>query len=234
MINLNKLLVAVKNQSAGKKLPERAAVYILGLFVASFGVAFAVNSRLGISPMNSFPYVLSRIFGVDMGITVIAVLVFFVLLQIAILRRDFKWINVTQIIFALIFGYFVDLTAVLIGEFSIPTYAGQLLMMAIGFTLVATGITMYVGTNLVALPYEGIVLAVAQKTGHKFHLVMIAVHSMVVLTGVILSLGFLGGLYGVREGTVISAVMVGKIIPYTRRYLRPLMVRIGIAAESKE
>ena len=39
----------------------RVLVYILGLFCLAVGVALSVNANLGISPVNSLPYVVSKL-----------------------------------------------------------------------------------------------------------------------------------------------------------------------------
>ena len=38
------------------KFVKRIAIYLAGLFFVALGVAFSVNSTLGVSPVNSLPY----------------------------------------------------------------------------------------------------------------------------------------------------------------------------------
>jgi len=209
-----------------KQLHKRAAVYILGLFTLATGVAFAINSDLGVSPVNSFSYILSRILNVNMGICVFAFFASLVLCQIIVLRNRFKWINLTQIVAAFIFGYFVDLARFILGDFTFPTYFGQLLMLGISIMLIATGIILFIDAKLVSLPPEGLVQAITEiKPPWSFHSVKIVVDSALVAIAILLSLLFLGSIYGVREGTVLSAVLVGKAIPYIRKVTDPLLKR---------
>lgn len=49
------------------KFVKRIVIYLAGLFFVALGVAFSVNSNLGVSPVNSLPYVVSRILGKDLG-----------------------------------------------------------------------------------------------------------------------------------------------------------------------
>ena len=51
----------------------RIILYIIGLFFMAMGVAFAVNSNLGVSPVTSLPYVISLIVNMELGTWVIAV-----------------------------------------------------------------------------------------------------------------------------------------------------------------
>ena len=49
---------------------------------------------------------------------------------------------------------------------------------------------------------------------------------LVVGVAIALSFLFLGGLSGIREGTVITAVVVGRVIGLIRRPLAPLLRRL--------
>ena len=49
------------------KFVKRIVIYLAGLFFVALGVAFSVNSNLGVSPVNSLPYVVSRFQGLFQG-----------------------------------------------------------------------------------------------------------------------------------------------------------------------
>ncbi len=200
-------------------------MYILGLFILALGVAFSINSQLGVSPVNSLPYVISLITGQDMGKVVICVFSFYILLQLLILRKEFKWINLTQLIFSTIFGYFVDFAKYLLGDFTLPTYGGQLVMMAIGIILIALGISLYMNAGFINMPMEGFTEAVSKKVFKKltFQDVKVIIDCLVVGIGIILSWLFLGRIEGIREGTVLSALLVGLIMKKFQKVIEPLM-----------
>lgn len=187
-------------------------IYIIGLFFMALGVAFSVNANLGISPVNSLPYVVSLITEIDFGTCIILVFSVYILLQVVILRKEFKLIYLTQLIFSSCFGYFTTFCKWLLGDFTLPTYAGQLVMLAISIILIAIGVLCYIAVDLVPMPMEGLSLAAAQKTGKPFHNVKITLDCVVVVVSVALSLLFLGELDGIREGTLITALVVGKVM----------------------
>ncbi len=56
---------------------------------------------------------------------------FYILVQILLLRKKFRPIDLTQLVFSTIFGRFVDVAKKVVGDFAIPTYPGQLVMLAI-------------------------------------------------------------------------------------------------------
>ena len=96
---------------------KKALIYVTGLLFMAFGVAFSVNSSLGVSPVNSLPYVISRITGLDLGNCVIGIFAFYILVQILLLRKKFRPIDLTQLIFSTIFGRFVDVAKKVVGDF---------------------------------------------------------------------------------------------------------------------
>ena len=202
----------------------RVVIYTIGLLILAFGVAFSVNSNLGVSPVNSLPYVISLIVEKKLGTCVTVVFISYILLQILILRKDFQWFNLAQILCSTLFGKFVDFAKMVVGDFAIPTYAGRLTMLAISIVLIAIGISMYMGVKLINMPMEGLTAAIASKLSNaKFHNVKVAVDCVAVGTGIVLSFVFLGGLFGIREGTIISAMAIGKVIPYVNKVTLPMI-----------
>jgi len=212
-----------------KRLPQRILIYCLGLFSCALGVAMAVNSGLGAGAPSAFSYTLSLIFVPSMGMLHAMALVILVLLQILILRRDFKWINLTQLLVAVLFGFFIDLCRFLVGDFQLPTYFGRLTMILVAIVFNALGISLFSKMRFVNLPVESLAFAIAEKTpSRSFPRAKIYVDCTYVILAISFSLVFLGGVYGLREGTVLAAVMVGKLLPYTDRAIAPLIRKLGI------
>ncbi len=209
-------------------LIKRIAVYILGLLFLAFGVAFSVNSNLGVSPVNSLPYVVSVIAGVEMGACVVAVFSFYIFLQFILLRKDFEWNQVAQLVFSTIFGSFVDLAKWVVGDFTIPTYAGKLVMLAISIVLVAIGVCLYMDVKLMNMPMEGLTAAVKTKIFPKkpFPEVKVMMDCLVVGIGIVLCFMRLGHLDGIREGTVLCALLVGKIMKPLQKVIEPMVQKI--------
>ena len=176
----------------------RVIVYCVGLLLLAFGVAISVNSNLGVSPVNSLPYVISQILNVQMGNCVTVVFCFYILLQVLILRKDFQPVNLLQIVFSTIFGYFVDFAKLLVGDFAIPTYFGKLIMLAMSIVLIALGVLLYMDAQLVPMPMEGLSATIAKKLGKPFPTMKTVIDCLVVLIGIVLCFVFLGKLDGIH------------------------------------
>lgn len=221
-----------------KKFCYRVLFYVLGLFVMAFGVTFAANSNLGMSPVNSIPAVFSAITKVEMGTSVVIIFSLFIVAQILILRREFRWINLTQLIFATIFGFFVDFTDTIVNGFCLPTIFGRAVMMLLSLVLIATGVSAYVATNLINMPMEGMTLATTQKAkGKTFRQVKIVVDTATVLIALVLSLIFMDTIQTNLEidgyptslvfiGTIVSAVGVGAVMGPIQKLVVPPIQKI--------
>ena len=212
----------------------RVLLYMLGLFLLAVGVAFSINSNLGVSPVNSLPYVVSQISGTAMSTCVIIVFCSYILLQVLILRKEFNPINLLQIVFSTAFGYFVDFAKWIVGDFALPTYAGQLAMLAISIVFIAVGVLLYLDVELVPMPMEGLSLALAKKTNVPFHNMKIIIDCIVVALGVALSFLFLHSLVGIREGTVITAIVTGKLMAVLKKFITPVVQRICFGSSGPE
>lgn len=204
---------------------RRLIVYISGLFLLAMGVAFSIKSGLGVSPVSSFPYALSLVFNRDVGLLSTIVFSFFVLLQIVLLRRNFQLKNLFQLAIASLFGFFVTLSNTLITPLSPEGYFAQLALLGISLVLIAIGIIFYLAANVIPQPPEGLVLALQRVTKVPFSKVKVLFDVTSVSLAGILLIFFHGNVVGLREGTVIAALGVGRLIGIFSKWIKPPVLR---------
>jgi len=220
------------NQIREKDLIRRTILYVGGLFVLAFGVAVGINADLGVSVVNLIPFIVSEIFETTMGKFVTALLIIFILLEFAILRRKFTIKNVMQIIPSFIFGFFVDLSRMIVGDFRIPTYLGSVLMLLTCSVLLASGLVIYMNAKLVSMPAEGIVEVVASVIPNgTFPKTKIMFDCTIVSIAIVISLLYFGRFHGIREGTLFLAMNTGRVIPIVRRGIDPFLRRTGFSLD---
>lgn len=88
---------------------------------------------------------------------------------------------------------------------------------------------MYVNSDFLPLPSEGVMLTFSKRTSIPFHICKIGFDCSVVVIAGLISLISEGRLIGVREGTIIAAVFVGIIIkPIAKKITKKLKRFIGI------
>lgn len=202
----------------GKGLLNRILVYVVGLFIMAFGVSLSLKSNLGVSPVNSLPNEISLVmnsFGINLSLGNAVIIIFscYVLVQILIKRRRFPLIDLTQVIFSIIFGYFTNFTGMITNASSyLTSLPMRLLFMAISMVFIAFGVSIYMNAKLVNMPMEGMTLAISEALGKPFARVKIVVDCSTVILALVLSLVFLHGIEGVGVGTVLAAVCVGLLV----------------------
>lgn len=82
----------------------------------------------------------------------------------------------------------------------------------------AFGVLLEVKTEVVYLSGDGFIVAVAKVLKREFGKVKPYCDVSFVLIAAALSVVFLGYLAGVREGTVISAIIIGPIVRIFKKY----------------
>lgn len=212
-------------QSLPKHPLRRCLLLVAGLFIMAFGVAFSIKAGLGTSPISSLPYVLSLFTPLTVGTATIAMHVTLILLQILLLRRRYDPVQLLQLPVALVFGFVTDFSIWVLQGVTASNYAMQWVLCLAGILLVGVGVSFEVTANLVTLAGEGMVLAVCKVFPVSFGNVKIGFDVTLVVIASVLSFLFLGGLYGVREGTVAAAFCVGLIARQVNRPMRRFAAR---------
>ena len=208
--------------------------FFVGVLINSFGVAFITKASLGTSPISSVPYVLSFQFPLTLGQFTFLLNSLFLLLQIALLGRKFPPLQLLQLAATAVFSGFLDVSMALLSWLQPAGLAEKLVSLLAGCAVLALGIAIEVAPDILVVPGEGIVRAIALVSGKKFGSVKVAFDVALVLIAVALSLWFFHGLHGVREGTVLAALGVGKFLGLFVRQWQGVLDRfLGKAARTE-
>ena len=209
-----------------KEMIKRYVVFILGLFISSLGVSFITKANLGTSPISSIPYVLSMQFPLTIGEFTIIFSLLLIALQIIILKRDFKVIDLLQIPVSVAFGYFIDLTMIMLDWLNPQSYLFQIIYLLIGCVILGFGVYLEMLGNVIMLPGESFVRYVVKRWKKNFGNTKVCFDASMTICAGLLSVLFFFQLQGVREGTIIAAILVGFIAKFFDKifaFLRPLL-----------
>ena len=192
---------------------KRIGIYVLGLFILALGISVSVKSNLGVSPVSSLPYVLSRIVDIEMGYFSMAVFISFIVVQLFILKREFKIISSIQILVSIVFGYFVNLTNFMLHNFATPdAVILRLSLSVMSAALCGLGIFLYIAPRIMPLPGEGLTEVVSIKLGKPFSRIKVYFDLTMVVISLIFSLGFLRRIDGIGVGTLVAAFLIGRFV----------------------
>lgn len=201
-----------------KHLKVRIPMYFIGLFVMTIGIALSVKSNLGVSPVSSIPYTMTCVWGIEMGKATILFHIILVLIQILLLRKKFKPVQLLQVVIGVVFGYFTTFCNYMVSFLPTPENLGIRIIMVLASTVfVAFGIFLYLPADLIPLAGEGCMQAVSSVTHIEFSKVKIGFDCTMVLVSAITCLTVLHNLGSVGAGTIIAAILVGTLVGIINR-----------------
>lgn len=202
-----------------KQTVRNYALFLIGLFIASMGVALSTKAGLGTSPVAAVPYSISLInhtltFG--WWLNLLSVLQIFV--QIILLRRKCKPVEIMiQTILAFVYGYLTDFSCKLIAGIHADTYLMQFVIMLISCLVLGFGIWIQFKGGVAMLPGEAMNRAISEVSGKRYENIKIFFDVLYIVIAAAICFLFIGELEGVREGSIIAALLIGNIIKLYNR-----------------
>ncbi len=207
------------------EIVKRYILFIIGLFFAAIGVAFTKHGELGVSPISSVANVMSFKFSFfSLGTWLIIWNCVLIVGQIIVLRSKFQLIQLLQVPLSFLFGWFTDFGMWMVSAIPVPAYSARLAMVLIGTVILGFGISLSVTANVILNSGEAFVKAVSDTTGKEFGNVKIVFDVSNVMLAILLSLIFFDlSIVGIREGTVIAALLTGIVVKmFSRIVKKPL------------
>ena len=166
---------------------------LFGTACASFGIALTTTSGLGTTPISSVPWTLTAITGLSFGTTTFLINLLFYLIEAVLLGKAMpKW-NILQLI-------------------EPTSWPAGLVMSLAGNLWLAVGIVLQVRSKTLVQPGEGAVLAISVVTRKAFGTIKVFFDCFLVLSAAVLGFLILNEIVGIREGTLISAILVGSLV----------------------
>lgn len=196
---------------------KKIAEFLLGTAFNALGISLITKSYIGTSPLSSIPFVLSLGLPPSFGTLTFVLNMMFLFGQLLILKKDFPKIQLLQIPVTILFGLMIDIFMFMLQNVKPEYYIQSLLLLIMGCGVMAYGILISVRADLVTTPGNSLVQAISQCTGKKFGNIKIALDCSLSAIAVICSFILFGRFRGVREGTLISAILVGSFINLLQR-----------------
>lgn len=206
---------------------KKVVYLILGLLFCGIGTAFAVRANQGVSPISAPPVVMAdmfsgiKYFGGPLAFWTVVYNGIFIFLQMFLLGRKFTlkyWLEFPALF---IFGYFISAGMWLTQSYVPTSYILCFVEMLLGCVAMGLGIALELHADLTFLSGDGFVSVVS----NKYHLNLGKVKIMfdvgcVIIAVAISYFGLSGKIIGIREGTIVAALLVGPIINMFLKFLK--------------
>lgn len=194
---------------------KRIAVYLIGLAINALGIAFIIHSTVGAGAWDAVAIGFHQYVGLTIGICSVIVQVLVVIMTKLIERKRLQY---GAIIAITIRSMFLDAWAYLVFNHLAEASSWELqwLYFLLGVVSMGFGIGIYLEANFPKSPVDGLMMALHQRFHWSINVSRIILELIGVLFGFIL-----GGPVGF--GTVILALLLGKIIQYANHKIKKVL-----------
>jgi len=193
-----------------KRTGARLILYVLGLFLITLGISLAIRTDLGVSPISAVPYALTRITGVNIGITTVVFQSLLVGLEALLLRREFRLKMLLQIPAGALFGYLVNFSSWLIAGIPMPTaLVPRLVLALVSPVITGLGLFFYIPADVITLSPDAAMTAIAKVAKIPASRAKVLLDLSSVALALAACLVMMGEMGAVGAGAVISALLVG-------------------------
>ena len=191
---------------------SRIPLYFVGAVVLGFGIVLCVKCGMGVSPINSIPYVITHLVPLSLGTLSIFFYLVNIAIQLILSERKAYIAILLQLPVSLIFGVVIDLWDALLP--SAETLVLRIVCLCGSLFFTALGIMLIVAAHLVPDPPTGAVQTISRAAKKPMGSIKIAYDCSCVVLSLLIS--FLGThqIIGFGVATIASAICVGRILAF--------------------
>ncbi len=196
---------------------KKIFLFVVAILILYFGVALCYKVDVGVGPNDALFLTLSKISLVKVGtISMIGSFIYF-LLQVVILKRDFKKNEVLQIMLILISGFILNFFLYqLLKNFEIKNYILRVLLYIVSVFIKSIGVLIILNSGVAKTPLEGLADAIALKLNKKMGFVRQFFDVIFIVVVILLSIIFKEKIT-IGVGTVIDMVLFGPLLELLKK-----------------
>lgn len=198
------------------ELFRRYLLFGISLFIIAFGISIITRSDLGTSPISSVPYVASLNTPLTMGTYFFLFTIVLICLQMLLLGRrgilERKVELLMQFPVAFVLSVFTDMTMWMLSSYAPEAYAVKIASLVVGCIILALGICLEVMADVTMISAEYTIQFATMRFKRDFGTIKVCFDVTLVLMAVLCSWALAGRIDGVREGTVIAALITGPFV----------------------
>ncbi len=217
---------------SSRELAKRYFTFVVSIFIIAFGLSGVVRSDLGVSPISSTPYVFSANTPLSIGTYLFLLCLLFIIVQMVLLGREEiskrRFDLLVQVPISFIFGMCTDLTMWILSDLLPESYPAKMAILILGCAMLAVGICLEVVAGVAMMGAECTVQVIARRFKLEFGTVKMFFDITLVCVAIISSLLFAGRVEGIREGTIVTALITGPLV----KFLMPRLRFVGRWQES--
>lgn len=205
-----------KRRKSNAELFRRYMIFGISLLVIALGISIITRSDLGTSPITSVPYVASLNTPLSLGTYFFFFTIFLIILQVIMLGKkgilERKVELLMQFPVALVLSVFTDFGMWITAAWMPELYYVKIVSLVIGCLVLAFGICLEVIADVTMISAEYTIQFATMRLKKDFGTIKICFDVSLVLLAAFGSWLLSGRIDGVREGTIIAALITGPFV----------------------
>lgn len=205
-----------KRRKSNAELFSRYLIFGISLLVIALGISIITRSDLGTSPITSVPYVASLNTPLSLGTYFFFFTIFLIILQVMMLGKkgilERKVELLMQFPVALVLSVFTDFGMWITAAWMPELYYVKIVSLVIGCLVLAFGICLEVIADVTMISAEYTIQFATMRLKKDFGTIKICFDVSLVLLAAFGSWLLSGRIDGVREGTIIAALITGPFV----------------------
>lgn len=224
-----------KRRKSKAELFRRYLIFGISLLVIALGISIITRSDLGTSPITSVPYVASLNTPFSLGTYFFFFTIFLIILQVILLGKkgvmERKVELLMQFPVAFVLSVFTDFGMWITAAWMPELYYVKIVSLVVGCLVLAFGICLEVIADVTMISAEYTIQFATMRLKKDFGTIKICFDVSLVLLAALGSWLFSGQIDGVREGTIIAALITG---PFVRMIMPRLAFLRGWLSGTQE
>lgn len=207
---------------------RRIVVLVFGVIIVGCSSALTLKAAIGVGAWDALAQTGSDVMGIEVGTVGMCFNFLCILVQMVVLRKDFKIIQFLQIPVSILLGIIINFMLYQVyNNFIVTEYWINVVLLILGYIICAFAVGIVMVLDIVTFALEGACMAVSKVSGKKFHVLRQGVDVISVLLVMIIVL-VTGVTLAVREGTIIGVLLFGPMMGIFMKLQKPIFKKLNL------
>lgn len=189
----------------------RGLMYCIGLIILALGIILNTKTGLGVSPIISIPYSISKIWKINLGNSTLCIYILCVAGQALLRGKKFRIFDLLQIPMSIAFSWIINIFNNMI-NINCDSLIKNMILLLIAIILTGIGAALSIEMRIVPNAADGLTQALGERIGKGLGFAKNIIDISSVLITVIIGMIFTGNVIGIGIGTLVAVLGVGRVI----------------------
>lgn len=203
----------------------RGMMYCIGLLILALGIILNTKTGLGVSPIISIPYCISKVWRISLGNATLCLYILCVAGQIILRGNRFRPFDLLQIPMSIVFSWVINIFNDMI-RINNSSMVLNLLLLVAAIILTGIGVAISVEMNFVPNAADGLAQAVGERLRTSLGFGKNLLDVSCVLITVAIGLIFAGKIIGIGLGTLAAVLGVGRAVALSNLLFKEKMLAL--------